>query len=97
MIGEIDLATAPRFRAELHAALHDAPAIAIDLSDCDLVDSVGLGVIVGAARRARTADRRLVVVATGAAARALEASRVDRIVDVVDRLEDVSSVVGEAS
>ena len=51
VLGEIDLATAPQYRSELIAAASASTALAIDLTDCDLIDSVGLGVTVGGARR----------------------------------------------
>jgi anti-sigma B factor antagonist len=62
--GELDLASAPAFRRELRSALSTCSNIVLDLSGAALVDSVGLGLILGARRRAGEADGRFVI--TGA-------------------------------
>jgi anti-sigma B factor antagonist len=55
--GEIDVATSPTLRRELHAIL-DAGAshVVIDLSATTFIDSSGLGVLVGALKRLREAN-----------------------------------------
>jgi len=89
VVGEVDLATAPRYRSELVAAAADADALAVDLTSCDLIDSVGLGVTVGAARRVRARDGRFAVVAGARVRRTFETSRIDEIVDVVVSLDEL--------
>lgn len=62
--GELDLANAPRLRTELLSVLgpgNPNPNLAIDLSLVDLIDSTGLGVLIGALRRARQSGARLVL------------------------------------
>lgn len=59
--GDLDLATAPRFRA-VTVPLDSAADIALDLAGVDLIDSVGLGLLLGLARRARIAGGRLCLV-----------------------------------
>jgi anti-sigma B factor antagonist len=55
--GEIDVATSPTLRQELHTALDaGAPRVVIDLSKTTFIDSSGLGVLVGALKRRREAD-----------------------------------------
>ncbi len=82
MTGECDLSTAPELRRQL-SRLAEHRWLVIDLAGVELIDSVGLGLIVGAARRARQADGHLIVVAPGVGARlAMQASRLDRILDV---------------
>ena len=54
VIGEVDLASAPSMRAALRALPADA-SVAVDLSDCSLIDSVGIGLLIGGARRVRDA------------------------------------------
>lgn len=62
--GEIDLATAPRLRASLiDVDRRGRHQLEVDLHDVDFVDSVGLGVLFGALRRARQAGGGLRVVA----------------------------------
>ena len=62
--GEIDLATVPRFRDALHRLVTDHPAtvVAVDLDGVLAVDDAGLGLLLGAAGRARQGGGDLVVV-----------------------------------
>jgi anti-sigma B factor antagonist len=60
--GDVDVATAPALRAELHQAIGaDGSRVIIDVSGMDFIDSAGLGVLVGALKRAREADVVLVL------------------------------------
>lgn len=83
VVGEIDLATAPRYRAELVRAAAESDAVAVDLTDCDLIDSVGLGVTLGGARRMRRKEGRFAVVAGGSAAATLTDTGLDEVLRVV--------------
>jgi anti-anti-sigma factor len=81
--GEIDLASLPQLRTEVRRLADDAAPFMIDLTDCDFIDSLGIGVLVGAARRARDAGREFCVVApTDPVARLLHLSRIDEIIEV---------------
>ena len=66
VMGELDLSTAPEFRRDLRAAIAtaDGATVVVDLGGVSFVDSVGLGLLVGASRRARTAGGTLVVMGT---------------------------------
>lgn len=60
--GQLDVATAPGFRQDLLEAQYGGSTrVAIDLDGVEFVDSMGLGVLVGALKRARTHDGELVI------------------------------------
>lgn len=92
VVGEVDLATAPRFRSELlggaaAVAAGEHTGLAVDLTDCALIDSVGLGVLVGAARRARSTGAAFAVAAGPSVRTTFSRTRLDEIIDVVDTVE----------
>ena len=61
--GEVDVATAPRLRDRLDAAIdHGPPLLVVDLSSVTFIDSMGLGVLIGAAKRVDEAGVTLRVV-----------------------------------
>jgi anti-sigma B factor antagonist len=77
--GELDLAAAPRVR---HAVLQvvpplfarppaEPPRVVIDLASVEFLDSAGLGVVLGAVRRARAAGGTAAVVVASAPVRDL--------------------------
>lgn len=52
--GEVDVATAPALRDELYRLIEQSSReVVVDLSGMDFIDSTGLGVFVGALKRAR--------------------------------------------
>lgn len=59
LTGEIDVATVPRLREHLAGACACEAGIIVDLTRVDFLDSAGLGVLVGALRRARARGRTL--------------------------------------
>jgi anti-sigma B factor antagonist len=61
--GDLDLATAPAFRTEVARALSGgASTVVLDLAALDFLDSVGLGLIVAALKRARSHGASFAVV-----------------------------------
>jgi len=61
--GEIDVYTAPALRQRLAALLDEGRAdLVVDFSRVTFMDSTGLGVLVGALKRVRGLDGRLVLV-----------------------------------
>jgi anti-sigma B factor antagonist len=63
LTGEVDLSTVPRLRGALQRAAGGG-SLVVDLDGVDALDDVGLGVLVGAAARARSHGGDLVVVCT---------------------------------
>jgi anti-sigma B factor antagonist len=91
--GELDLATAPRLRDALVLAAIDHPGqrIAVDLDGVTMLDSAGLGVLVGALRRLTASGGDLVVVcSTPRLLDLLAQCRLDRVFEIRPRLADVT-------
>lgn len=89
--GEIDVATAPELRDRLVQLITDgATRVVMDLENVDFIDSTGLGVLVGAARRARAADGDLRLVCTN--------SRILKIFGVtgLDEVFEIAASVDDA-
>ncbi|HZQ56576.1 MAG TPA: STAS domain-containing protein [Acidimicrobiales bacterium] len=55
--GDVDIATAPGLREQLERL--EAPNVVVDLSGVTFIDSTGLGVLVGALKRAKEAGGQL--------------------------------------
>ncbi|WP_344977102.1 STAS domain-containing protein [Streptosporangium fragile] len=64
VVGELDMAVAPRLRAEIDRALdgRGGPCMVMDLTEVPFCDSVGLGILVGTLTRMRETRGRLVLV-----------------------------------
>jgi anti-anti-sigma factor len=79
--GRLDASSASEMREALHTAI-DAGAgdLIVDVSGVDLVDATGLGVLLGAHRRAGRAGRRLVLHdASARLVRGLRLARLHRV------------------
>ena len=79
--GRLDVTTVADVREVLHSAVdHGSGDLHVDLTDLELVDATGLGLLLGAHRRAGRAGRRLVLHAVPARVhRLLLATRLDRV------------------
>jgi anti-sigma B factor antagonist len=84
-IGQVDVATAPRLRQVLTELQYGGVVrLAIDLDGVEFLDSFGLGVIVGAVRRARAHDGEVALVCSRARLLHLfELAGLDRILRIV--------------
>ena len=94
--GEIDMATAPRFRQRLLALISGgAQNVVIDLSGVDYIDSTGLGVLMGGAKRVRSAGGDIRLVITGSRlADLIELTRLDRVLDMFDSVSAATESPG---
>lgn len=78
LAGRLDTRNATAVRAALHAAVDGGDGeLVLDLGDLEIWDGIGLGVLVGAARRAQRSGRRLVL--TAVRPRELRLLRVARV------------------
>jgi anti-sigma B factor antagonist len=78
LTGRLDARSAPQVRAALHAAVDSGSGeLVLELGGLEIWDGTGLGVLVGAGRRAQRAARLLVL--TGVQPRELRLLRVARV------------------
>lgn len=79
--GEVDLHSAPRLRDELTRALESSapPRVIVDLAGVSFIDSTGIGVLVGALKRAREAKGELAFCSANA--------RVERVFEITGLLK----------
>ena len=96
--GEIHVSTAPRFSEELNEAIRDdAPAVVLDLSDVDFIDSTGLSVLLNGLRRVTRQHGRMALVATNPTVlRLFEITRLDATFDIHPTREAALSAVRSA-
>lgn len=89
MAGEIDSSNVTALEAEIAVAVADAATVVADLSAVGYIDSQGLRLLVGLARRLVDEGRSLTVVAPPGsfAAHLLELTRMHELVPVVPALE----------
>jgi anti-sigma B factor antagonist len=87
LVGRLDVRGAAPAREALHEALAGGDGrLVVDLSGVELLDATGLGVLVGAHRRARLQGRELVLRDAGPrVARLLSLTRLDRVIAVERR------------
>lgn len=99
VIGELDMATAPRLRQELLrivSACDGAPRVVLDLAGTDFLDATGLGAIFDGVKRMRLRGGDLALArAESQVVRDLEITRVIEILPVHETIEDaVASIIG---
>jgi anti-sigma B factor antagonist len=98
--GEVDLATVPRLRDRLVQAAADHPGVTliVDLDGVSLLDSAGLGVLVGGLRRMRSAGGDLALVCSSPTiAEIVTVTGLDRVFTIHARLVDAVGMVGRGA
>ena len=82
--GRLDVSSVSSVRSVLHSAIDTGTGdLFVDLSGVEMIDATGLGVLVGAHRRAVLCGRRVVLRnVSGRVSRILRATRLNRILSV---------------
>jgi len=96
VVGEVDLATIPRFRDALVrlASEHPGAAAVVDLDGVGVLDDTGLGVLLGAQRRLRAGGGELHVVASARRiVELLAATRLDTLLPIHATLSQALGVI----
>ena len=97
--GQADLHTAPQLRAAITTSLDGgATGLVIDLSEASFIDSMTLGVLLGAVKRLRPSGGRVSVVCTDSHIRRIfEITLLDRVFSIhADRGGALASAYGSA-
>jgi anti-anti-sigma factor len=87
LCGRLDVTTVADVRSVLHSALDSGTGdFVVDVSGVDVLDATGIGVLVGAHRRAGRRGRRLVLTSLPPRLhRLLVVTRLHRVLHVTDR------------
>ncbi|MDR8408498.1 STAS domain-containing protein [Nonomuraea sp. 3-1Str] len=100
VVGDLDVAGAPRLRAELDHILTrtDSSNVVIDLTAVPFCDSVGLGVLVSAFNHVHHVHGRLILVlADGMISHLLTITNLDRHFETASSVEEACSAVSAAA
>lgn len=97
--GEIDVAAAPGLREQLVALIEAGRTrLVVDLEDVDFIDSTGLGVLVGALRRARGAEGDLRLVCTNSRLlKVFDVTGLDEVFSIAESVDDAIAPGGAES
>ena len=88
--GEVDIFTAPELKRAIAGAIDGgARELVVDLTETRFLDSTALGVLIGAVKRLRPVEGRLVIVNTEqSTAKTFEITGLDQIFTIVETRED---------
>jgi anti-sigma B factor antagonist len=101
LTGEVDLYTAPEFKAELVKVIEGrAEHVVVDLSDTSFIDSTTLGVLISGVKRLGPRNGRLVLVITDRNIRKIfDITGLDRVFPIFEEREralaDLRSAAGD--
>ena len=96
LVGELEVSEAPALR-DLLGTLVAGPQsrVLLDLAQVSFIDSSGIGVLVGAHRRAEEAGARIGLAAPNAGVRRVfELTRTDRVLRLYDSVADGIAALG---
>jgi anti-sigma B factor antagonist len=92
--GELDVGNAPQLREAVSAALDAHTTLVVDLTAVTFMDSVSLGVLIGAYNRAREGGGALAVVCTDDRVRRIfRITGLDKVFTLVDSLSAASDAL----
>jgi anti-sigma B factor antagonist len=96
LVGELEVSEAPHLRDLLGEAVAGSQSrVLLDLGQVTFIDSSGIGVLVGAHRRADEAGARLGLAAAGAGVRRVfELTRTDRVLRLFETVEEGVTALG---
>ncbi|MEV4011036.1 STAS domain-containing protein [Nonomuraea angiospora] len=100
VVGDLDVAGAPRLRDELEQAITAADPLnlVVDLTEVPFCDSVGLGVLVATLNHVRRVNGRLILVlAPGMIRHLLAITNLDRHFETRESLGEACSAFGSAA
>lgn len=88
--GEVDIFTAPELKRAIGGAIDGgAREIVVDLTETRFLDSTALGVLIGAVKRLRPMEGRLVIVNTEpSTAKTFEITGLDQIFTIVESRDE---------
>ncbi|MBF8186662.1 STAS domain-containing protein [Nonomuraea sp. K274] len=98
--GDLDVAGAPRLRAEIEQAIAAADPLnlVIDLTEVPFCDSVGLGVLVATLNRVHDLNgRMMLVLAPGMIRHLLTITNLDRHFETSESLNEAYTAMGRAA
>lgn len=97
VIGQADLHTAPDLRAVLGDVVDGGSrAVLVDLTGATFIDSMTLGVLLGARKRLASVDGRLALaVPDKHLRRVFEITSLDRVFTIVDSLPEAAALLSE--
>ena len=97
--GEIHVSTAPEFAARLDDAIaHEAPAVVLDLTGVEFIDSTGLTVLLNGLRSVTLRGGRLALaISNPTVLRLFEITRLDSTFDIAPTLDEALRRVAGSS
>ena len=96
LAGEVDLYTAPEFKAQLLDVIgKGGKQVIVDFTDTTFIDSTTLGVLVGGVKRLRTSDGELSLVCSDRnITKIFEITGLDRVFTIYETRADAVATLG---